>query len=286
MARFFKDAKSVYFKPGKAAHESFEAQFFREPVLWKLLLISALTYLIWSGKVAIVLNTGSAVAGVREFSLGQESSGHSVRTSSIFKSPDAGKVETAVAPRPAPIGVELPAGSLNNVTFAVDPRYGQRNAIDAAEVEKRMATCRDYVERFAPVAIAEMRKYGIPASVTLAQALLESNAGDSQLATRSNNHFGIKCFSKSCKKGHCVNFSDDSHKDFFIRYTNVWGSYRAHSELLQGKNAYRALFNLAPADYRAWARGLSKAGYATDKRYAEKLIALIENLELQQYDQQ
>lgn len=138
-----------------------------------------------------------------------------------------------------------------------------------------------YVKRFAKVAQGEMQKYGIPASITLAQGLLESNAGKSPLASKNNNHFGIKCFSKKCKKGHCSNFSDDSHKDFFKVYPTAWDSYRAHSEFLQGKR-YQHL--LKETNYQAWAHGLVKAGYATDQAYGKKLIRLIESLELHRYD--
>lgn len=139
-----------------------------------------------------------------------------------------------------------------------------------------------YVQRFAKVAQGEMHKYGIPASIKLAQGLLESQAGESTLATKNNNHFGIKCFSKSCQKGHCRNFSDDSHKDFFKVYPSAWDSYRAHSLFLQG-NRYQHLRTTAK-DYQEWAVGLQKAGYATDTQYANKLIRLIEELGLGRYD--
>jgi len=139
-----------------------------------------------------------------------------------------------------------------------------------------------YVKRFAKVAQGEMHKFGIPASITLAQGLLESNAGKSPLASKNNNHFGIKCFSKKCKKGHCSNFSDDSHKDFFRVYSTAWDSYRAHSEFLQGKR-YQHL--LKETSYQSWAHGLVKAGYATDQAYGKKLIRLIESLELYRYDE-
>lgn len=142
----------------------------------------------------------------------------------------------------------------------------------------------DYVERFAAVARQEMKKYGIPASIKLAQGILETQAGRSPLATKANNHFGIKCFSRSCTKGHCTNFSDDSHKDFFRCYSNAWESYRAHSLLLAESDRYRHLFDLPVTDYRAWAAGLSSAGYATDQGYATKLVRLIEELELHRYD--
>lgn len=140
-----------------------------------------------------------------------------------------------------------------------------------------------YVAEYAETAREEMRKSKVPASITLAQALLESNIGSSTLATKNNNHFGIKCFSRSCKKGHCSNFSDDSHKDFFRIYSSARESFLAHSQLLK-KDRYAGLFRLAITDYRGWAKGLSKAGYATDPRYADKLIRLIENLGLQVYD--
>ncbi len=155
--------------------------------------------------------------------------------------------------------------------------------------EKRVWTAKEqrqlaYVATYATIAQEEMKANKIPASITLAQALLESNIGSSTLATKNNNHFGIKCFSRSCKKGHCSNFTDDSHKDFFRVFEDAHASFRAHSSLLQ-KDRYAGLFRLSPTDYRAWAKGLKEAGYATDPNYAQKLINLIENLGLQQYDQ-
>lgn len=140
-----------------------------------------------------------------------------------------------------------------------------------------------YIEEFAALAQAEKRAFGIPASITLAQGLLESGAGHSRLARENANHFGIKCFSKTCAKGHCSNFGDDHHKDFFRIYPSAAASYRAHSELLQGQR-YRHLQQLHEEDYDGWAHGLKKAGYATDPRYAEKLIALIEQYRLYEYD--
>lgn len=139
-----------------------------------------------------------------------------------------------------------------------------------------------YVKRFVSVAQAEMEKYDIPASITLAQGLLESQHGESQLAKNNNNHFGIKCFARRCKKSHCSNFEDDSHKDFFIKYQSAWESYRAHSKLLSGKR-YKHL-KAHGKDYKAWAKGLQSTGYATSKQYSKKLIRLIEDLELTQYD--
>ena len=128
-----------------------------------------------------------------------------------------------------------------------------------------------------------MRKYGIPASITLAQGLIETNAGDSRLAKQNNNHFGMKCFSKKCGKGHCSNFTDDTHKDFFRKYKSSWESYRAHSQLLIGRR-YKHLKKLGNKNYKGWAKGLKKAGYATDRRYAEKLINIIDELKLYRFD--
>ena len=165
-------------------------------------------------------------------------------------------------------------------SFATVPAKPARKPIPTtAKAKKQMA----YVKRFAKVAQEEMQKFNIPASITLAQGLIETNAGQSPLATRNNNHFGIKCFSKSCKKGHCANFSDDSHKDFFRKYASSWESFRAHSKLLTYKR-YKHLAKLPISDYKGWAVGLRKAGYATDKNYHNKLIRLIETLHLDEYD--
>ncbi len=139
-----------------------------------------------------------------------------------------------------------------------------------------------YVRRYKEVAKAEKEKYGIPASIKIAQALVESNAGTSSLSKKTNNHFGIKCFSRTCKKGHCSNFGDDSHKDFFRKYESVWESYRSHSKLLtSGK--YKALLEYGD-DYKKWARGLKELGYATASHYDNTLINLIEKYHLDELD--
>ncbi|HLP93520.1 MAG TPA: glucosaminidase domain-containing protein [Saprospiraceae bacterium] len=140
----------------------------------------------------------------------------------------------------------------------------------------------DYIEQFHKVAIQEMKRYGIPASISLAQGLIESRAGTSSLAVANNNHFGMKCFSKNCKKGHCTNFTDDTHKDFFKKFANAKDGWRAHSELL-ASGRYARLKKYG-RDYRSWARGLKAAGYATDPSYASKLIGIIERYDLHQYD--
>ena len=176
------------------------------------------------------------------------------------------------------------ANTFSNIGFILNTNYAKRNNIDPAIVAQKRKICDNYIKRYAPMAVKEMKKYGIPASITLAQGLLESNAGASKLATKNNNHFGIKCFAKSCKKGHCSNYTDDSHKDFFRAYKGVEESYHAHSLFLQ-RNRYQHLAKLGTKNYKDWAHGLRKAGYATDKAYAPKLIKLIEVLKLNRFDQ-
>lgn len=142
-----------------------------------------------------------------------------------------------------------------------------------------------YIRRFQRVAIAEMEKFGIPASISMAQGLLESNAGQSRLAREINNHFGIKCHSKTCQPGHCDNYHDDSAKDFFVRYGNAWESWRAHSKLLADPSRrYAGFIKSCGNDYLCWAKGLKKKGYATAPRYDKKLIDLIEKYQLHRLD--
>ncbi|MEL6866926.1 MAG: glucosaminidase domain-containing protein [Bacteroidota bacterium] len=141
----------------------------------------------------------------------------------------------------------------------------------------------NYVKKHADAAIKQMHEFGIPASIKMAQALVESRAGTSMLAKKNNNHFGIKCFSRKCKKGHCTNAYDDHHKDFFRKFDSTTDSWQAHSRLIsQGRYAH--LKKLGKLDYKGWAHGLKKAGYATDKRYAEKLINTIEKYQLYELD--
>ncbi len=153
---------------------------------------------------------------------------------------------------------------------------------DAAGDSKKDKRIKSYIRRFKDIALSEKEKFGIPASVKMAQAILESNAGSSSLATRNNNHFGIKCFSKKCRKGHCANFNDDHHKDFFRKYESAWESWRSHSEMIVG-GRYKKLVGYGN-DYRSWASGLKILGHATDKRYTEKLIGTIETYRLDLLD--
>lgn len=142
-------------------------------------------------------------------------------------------------------------------------------------------TAENYIERFKDIAIREMNSNGIPASITLAQGILESGNGNSSLAREANNHFGIKCTSEW--KGKTILKDDDQKDDCFRVYTSADESFRDHSEFLKRKR-YAALFELNKNDYQGWALGLKEAGYATNPRYAELLISLIERYNLNSFD--
>lgn len=159
-------------------------------------------------------------------------------------------------------------------------RQNEAAPVTASEIAGDRST--EYIERYHKIAIGEMEKYGIPASISLAQGLIESRGGTSKLAVNNNNHFGIKCFSKRCGKGHCSNFTDDTHKDFFRKFQSPWESWREHSKIL-ASGRYKKLKKYGH-DYRQWAYGLKSVGYATDRTYAEKLIGIIERYDLHHFD--
>jgi len=139
----------------------------------------------------------------------------------------------------------------------------------------------DYIRDYAPLAQEEMKLYKIPASITLAQGILESGAGNGDLTRRANNHFGIKCHDWNGEK---VYHDDDRRGECFRKYKHAKYSYRDHSLFLSGRGRYSDLFELDSDDYKGWAKGLRKAGYATDRRYPDKLIDLIERYELYRFD--
>lgn len=139
----------------------------------------------------------------------------------------------------------------------------------------------DYIAQYKDLAIREMKRMGIPASITLAQGILETESGNSVLVKKSNNHFGIKCKSSWTASG--VTHDDDAIGECFRQYKSAEDSYRDHSNFLRGSQRYAFLFKLAADDYRGWAYGLKKAGYATNPRYPEILIKNIEQFNLNQY---
>jgi hypothetical protein len=154
--------------------------------------------------------------------------------------------------------------------FACNAAFGQTSQV-----------VRDYIARFRDIAIAEMQRTGVPASITLAQGILETEAGRSPLVIKSNNHFGIKC--KTEWRGEYVTHDDDAKGECFRKYNDPAESYKDHSDFLKNRAYYAPLFKLDVKDYEGWAYGLKKAGYATNPKYPQLLIKLIRDYDLQQY---
>ncbi|MHC1702282.1 MAG: glucosaminidase domain-containing protein [Tenuifilaceae bacterium] len=140
----------------------------------------------------------------------------------------------------------------------------------------------EYIAKYKEIAVRQMKSHGVPASIILAQGLLESDNGNSRLAVKANNHFGIKCH-KSWSGSTFIQ-DDDTKNECFRKYTNPEKSYRDHSDFLRGARRYSTLFDLKPTDYKGWAHGLKKAGYATNPNYANMLIKIIEDNKLYAFD--
>jgi len=140
----------------------------------------------------------------------------------------------------------------------------------------------EYIAIYSDIAQAEMRNYGVPASITLAQGILESGAGKGRLSVEANNHFGIKCH-KGWTGGK-IYHDDDASQECFRKYKNSKYSFRDHSLFLKERKRYAGLFVLGKGDYQSWAKGLKAAGYATDRKYPKKLISLIERYQLYRFD--
>jgi flagellum-specific peptidoglycan hydrolase FlgJ len=140
----------------------------------------------------------------------------------------------------------------------------------------------DYISTYKEIAKNNMRQYGIPSSIILGQGILESGAGTGPLSVLANNHFGIKCHKDWT--GPSVNYDDDEEQECFRKYDKSVESYQDHAIFLKNRPWYRPLFDLEKDDYKLWARGLKNAGYATDPKYPDKLIAIIERYQLNQYD--
>jgi LysM repeat protein len=155
------------------------------------------------------------------------------------------------------------------------------NSILIAQTSDRI-TREEYIEIYRDIAIREMNRCGVPASITLAQGALESGDGNSRLARIANNHFGIKCHNDW--QGKRILEDDDKKNECFRKYQSVEDSYRDHSDYLRSTPRYASLFELDITDYKGWAKGLKKAGYATSPTYADKLIEIIEEFRLQNYD--
>ena len=152
------------------------------------------------------------------------------------------------------------------------------NSIFGQEISRK-----EYIEKYASLAVKQMHQYKIPASITLAQGILESNNGNSRLAVKANNHFGIKCHGWEGKK---IFADDDKKNECFRNYKNVFESFVDHSLFLNKYSRYEFLFNYKITDYKSWAKGLKKAGYATNSKYPELLIKIIEENKLYQFDRE
>ena len=150
------------------------------------------------------------------------------------------------------------------------------NSVFGQEISRK-----EYIEKYSFLAVKQMHQYKIPASITLAQGILESNNGNSRLATKANNHFGIKCHGWKGKK---IFADDDKKNECFRNYKNVLESFVDHSLFLNKYSRYEFLFEYKTTDYKSWARGLKKAGYATNNKYPELLIKIIEENKLYQFD--
>lgn len=175
-------------------------------------------------------------------------------------------------------GAKEPGKSTANETV-----YSKRQILEATtRVKVTTAIVLDYIRTYKDIAENNMQQYGIPASIILGQGILESGAGTGPLSTLANNHFGIKCHKEWT--GPSVAYDDDSAQECFRKYDEPAQSYQDHSLFLTGRDRYAFLFNLDNRDYVGWARGLKAAGYATDPRYPEKLIGIIERYQLNQYD--
>ena len=154
-------------------------------------------------------------------------------------------------------------------------------ALTVSVADSRKSPQLIYIERYADLAVEEMYRSGVPASITLAQGLLESRYGQSELAVEGNNHFGIKCHNWNGPK---MYYDDDEKGECFRKYKSPEESFRDHSDFLRFRDRYRFLFDLEHTDYEGWAHGLKKAGYATDPKYPQKLIRLIEEYGLYRFD--
>ncbi len=175
-----------------------------------------------------------------------------------------------------------PVGDREVVTTPELPKTPEVEEIPKVFIPRGNDVTSQYIGQFKEIAMEEMRRYGIPASITLAQGILESGSGNGELAQRSKNHFGIKCHGDWT--GQRVYHDDDARGECFRKYRHPKISYRDHSLFLFERKRYFPLFKLPKDDYKGWAKGLKQAGYATDPKYPNKLIGLIERYRLYELD--
>lgn len=175
-------------------------------------------------------------------------------------------------------------GSSNNNSYTntkKETAKSKKGVEDKIPPGKKL-TAQEYIKMYSPYAIESMHKKKVPASITLSQGLLESGVGNSKLSRATNNHFGIKC--GGTWNGESYKYDDDRPQECFRVYNSVLESYEDHGDFLRTRSWYASLFDLKMTDYKGWARGLKKAGYATDPKYPNKLIDIIEKYRLYEYD--
>ncbi|SHG44533.1 glucosaminidase domain-containing protein [Flagellimonas flava] len=190
-----------------------------------------------------------------------------------------------VSQKPKPVVETQTPGNLNRDLPKDGPKESELYPLPANPgrfVKFPIVNTQEYIETFAEMAQYEMRAFGIPASITLAQGILESGSGKGELTRKTNNHFGIKCHTGW--DGEFDFHDDDAKGECFRKYNHPMYSFRDHSIFLSSRSRYAFLFNYRRDDYKKWAYGLRQAGYATDRKYPQKLIALIERYNLDRYD--
>lgn len=183
-------------------------------------------------------------------------------------------------------GIENPqeAGysSSSNVVYILNPRQIEADLVSPQFVNEKLAFCNEFIERFSKTAVQEMQKFGIPASIILAQSLLASNAGNSMASIELNNFFGSVC-DAGCLDCDCKTFFEEGKTLSYRKFKSAWASFRDNSIQMTSKS-YKHLLDIPKSDYKAWAGGLMKAGYSADPDFAQKIITLIEVLELNKFD--
>lgn len=181
-----------------------------------------------------------------------------------------------------PITKEVTKPKTEIKTVQIEETNSSEELVATSKVSTTTDDVRLYIDSFKDVAKLNMKDHGVPASITLAQGILESGAGKGRLSTIANNHFGIKCHKGWT--GESVSHDDDAAQECFRKYDNPEESYRDHSLFLTSRSWYKSLFKLDKGDYKSWAKGLKAAGYATDPKYPDKLISIIERYQLYEYD--
>lgn len=192
------------------------------------------------------------------------------------------KTTRTVTTTKKPISKEVSKPSTETKNTPSKENNSSEELIATSKVSTTTDDVKLYILSFKDVAKHNMKEHGVPASITLAQGVLESGAGKGRLCTIANNHFGIKCHTGWT--GESVSHDDDAAQECFRKYNDPSESYRDHSLFLTSRSRYNGLFKLDKGDYKSWAKGLKAAGYATDPKYPDKLIGIIERYELYQYD--